>query len=1097
LGSDSLWYKDAIIYELHVRAFQDSDGDGLGDFVGLTRRLDYLQDLGVSALWLLPFYPSPLRDDGYDIADYCDIHTDYGSLADFRRFLDEAHRRGMRVITELVLNHTSDQHPWFQRARRARSGSSARNFYVWHEATSNGDPPLRYGDARIIFPDFEQSNWTWDPVAKAYYWHRFYSHQPDLNFDNPDVRTAILPIVDFWLDMGVDGMRLDAVPYLFEREGTHCENLPETYGFLRELRRHIDAKYEGRMLLAEANQWPEDAAAYFGHGDLCHMAFHFPLMPRLFMALRTEDRFPIIDILAQTPELPENCQWALFLRNHDELTLEMVTDEERDDMNRAYAIDPQARINVGIRRRLAPLLGNDRRRLELMNALLFSLPGTPVVYYGDEIGMGDNVYLGDRDSVRTPMQWSSDLNAGFSRSNPQRLFLPTVIDPQFHFAAVNVEAQLANPHSLLAWMKRLIELRKRHKALSRGDLSAVHTDNEHILAFVRSYGAEKILFVANLSRYPQPFALHPEASRGLVPVELFGRVRFPPFTDQPYELSLGPHSFYWFSLEAPRQHRATVDPNDHDVATITVEHGWQALFEPENWHVLEEVLRPFASRDPGVAAASRAEISDVIPFGDQYFVLLTLDPAAGWTETLLISLAFVSDGAKLPHRDPGSLVCRVRGASTGVLYDARTDAHFGRRLLRLLASSSTLSGLSGQILAESDEDFEKSGDDLEEHPRPVRADQSNTSIVFGESLILKLFRRIDHGIHPDLEIGRFLQERTSFTKAPRVVASLAYRRGRQMPMTLGIVHEFIPHATSAWQRALQSVQAYRQRMSDASISGHGLPTRTFAELIAFRAPEEFARQLGDALRDGRLIGQRTGNLHVALSSVREVGEFAPEPLSPLDQRSLYQSLRNQCGRMLRTLRRSIDELPEHVRPLAQTILDADDVLQDRFRGLLTRRITAQRTRVHGDYHLGQLLWSGDEVWVIDFEGEPGRTLSARRQRVSPLADVASMIWSLHYASITADERAAAPLMQGSELDGSRRWCAAVTAEFLRAYLDAAFEAAFLPRDQEQLGLLFDCILLNRGIHDLWYRLQAKTFEGPAGAEGTLTGLLPLVQASDR
>ncbi|MBI3742824.1 MAG: maltose alpha-D-glucosyltransferase, partial [Chloroflexi bacterium] len=467
---DPLWYKDAIIYQIHVRAFHDINGDGIGDFAGLEQKLDYVQDLGVNTIWLLPFYPSPLRDDGYDIADYFNVHPSYGSLSDFRSFLREATRRGIRVVTEIVANHTSDQHPWFQRARRAAPGASERAFYVW------SDTPDKYQDARIIFKDFETSNWAWDPVANAYYWHRFYSHQPDLNFDNPAVERAMYRAVDFWLGMGVSGVRLDAVPYLFEREGTNCENLPETHQFLKRLRKYVDERYPARMLLAEANQWPEDAVAYFGQGDECHMAFHFPIMPRMFMAIRMEDRYPIIDILEQTPQIPPANQWAMFLRNHDELTLEMVTDEERDYMYRIYAKDPRARLNLGIRRRLAPLLNNDRKKIELMNALLFSMQGTPIMYYGDEIGMGDNYYLGDRNGVRTPMQWNGDRNAGFSKANPQRLYLPVVIDPEYHYEAVNVEAQQANPDSLLWWMKRLISLRKQFSALGRGKLDVAAED---------------------------------------------------------------------------------------------------------------------------------------------------------------------------------------------------------------------------------------------------------------------------------------------------------------------------------------------------------------------------------------------------------------------------------------------------------------------------------------------------------------------------------------------------------------------------------------------------------------------------------------------
>src|ERR1700682_3251182 len=540
---DPLWYKDAVIYEVHVRAFHDSQEDGAGDFPGLTQKLDYLQDLGVTAIWLLPFFPSPWRDDGYDISDYTDVHPAYGTLRDFQVFLREAHRRGLRVITEVVVNHTSDQHPWFQRSRRAAPGTQWRDFYVWR------DTDQHYQQARIIFKDFETSNWTWDPLAKAWYWHRFYSHQPDLNFDSPHVRKAIIGVIDYWLDMGVDGFRLDAIPYLFEREDTNCENLPETHAFLKDIRAHVDANYPGRLLLAEANQWPEDAIAYFGAGDECNMAFHFPLMPRLFMSIRMEDCYPINEILDQTPPIPASCQWATFLRNHDELTLEMVTDEERDYMYRVYAQDRQTRINLGIRRRLAPLLGNDRRKIELMNALLFSLLGTPVIYYGDEIGMGDHVYLGDRNGVRTPMQWSADRNGGFSRANPQKLYLPITIDPEYHYESINVEAQQKNPNSLLWWMKRLIEQRKRSRAFGRGTLEFLSPSNRRVLAFYRRYEGENILVVANLSRFPQYAEVDLSEFKGRRPVEMFGRAEFPPIGEQPYVITLGSHDFYWFSLE--------------------------------------------------------------------------------------------------------------------------------------------------------------------------------------------------------------------------------------------------------------------------------------------------------------------------------------------------------------------------------------------------------------------------------------------------------------------------------------------------------------------------------------------------------------------
>src|ERR671934_323855 len=575
LDDDPLWYRDAILYELHVRAFYDSNDDGMGDFPGLLSKLDYLQELGVTGIWLLPFYPSPLRDDGYDISDYRGVHPAYGRLSDVRLLVKEAHARGMRVITELVCNHTSDQHPWFQRSRRSRPGTAARDFYVWSNTNQ------KYEGARIIFKDFEISNWTWDHQAGAYYWHRFYSHQPDLNFDNPQVERAITRVVDYWLDFGIDGLRLDAVPYLYEREGTNCENLPETHGFLRRLRQHVYGRFRNRMLLGEANQWPEDAAAYFGAGDECHMAFHFPLMPRLFMAIRMEDRFPVVDIMAQTPPIPEAAQWALFLRNHDELTLEMVTHEERDYMYRVYTQDPEARINLGIRRRLAPLLGNNRRRIELMNGLLFSLPGTPVIYYGDEIGMGDNIYLGDRNGVRTPMQWGPDRNAGFSRANRQRLYLPPIVDPEYHYEAVNVEAQRANPHSLLNWMRGLIALRKQYRAFGRRSLEFLHTENRKLLAFVRQLGEERILVVANLSRFTQAAELDMSAFSGMVPLEMWGRTEFPAIQDRPYFLTLGPHAVYWFSLQPQRVEITAPEERGREASlpVLGVRRSWEELFD--------------------------------------------------------------------------------------------------------------------------------------------------------------------------------------------------------------------------------------------------------------------------------------------------------------------------------------------------------------------------------------------------------------------------------------------------------------------------------------------------------------------------------------
>jgi maltose alpha-D-glucosyltransferase/alpha-amylase len=541
ISADPLWYKKALIYELHIRAFHDSNGDGIGDINGLIEKLPYIQSLGVDCLWLLPMYPSPLRDDGYDIADYYNIHPDYGTIDDFKRLIEAAHSRGIRILTELVVNHTSDQHPWFQEAR-ANPSSPKRGYYVW------SDTDDKYREARIIFTDTERSNWTWDPVAKQYFWHRFFSHQPDLNFENPEVQEALINVMRFWLNLGVDGFRCDAVPYLFEREGTNCENLPETHAYLRRLRAVIDREYKDKVLLAEANQWPADVRVYFGEGDEFHMGFHFPVMPRLFMAVRREERKPIVEILQQTPEIPESCQWAIFLRNHDELTLEMVTDEDRDYMYREYARDPRMRINVGIRRRLAPLMENGRRRVELLHSLLFSLPGTPVLYYGDEIGMGDNIYLGDRNGVRTPMQWTLDRNAGFSRADPARLYAPLIQDPVYGYQAINVEAQERTETSLLAWVKSLIQVRRQHPEFALGKLTFLHPENKKTLAFLRTLNDEHTLVVCNLSRDAQPCVLDLREYEGKEPVELIGKTRFPMITARPYQLSLGPYMFLWFKL---------------------------------------------------------------------------------------------------------------------------------------------------------------------------------------------------------------------------------------------------------------------------------------------------------------------------------------------------------------------------------------------------------------------------------------------------------------------------------------------------------------------------------------------------------------------
>jgi maltose alpha-D-glucosyltransferase/alpha-amylase len=802
---DPLWYKDAIIYEMHVRAFLDSNADGIGDFSGLAQKLDYLQELGVTALWLLPFYPSPLRDDGYDIADYYSINPIYGTLKDFKAFLACAHKRDLRVITELVVNHTSDQHPWFQQSRRARPGSPWRDYYVW------SDTPEKYKEARIIFRDFEPSNWTWDPIGHAYYWHRFYSHQPDLNYDNPQVHKEIARVLDFWLDMGVDGLRLDAVPYLYEREGTSCENLPETHAYLKRLRRHVDEKYGDRMLLGEANQWPEEAVSYFGagKGDECHMAFHFPLMPRLFMSVRMEDRVPILDILQQTPPIPETSQWALFLRNHDELTLEMVTDEERDYMYRVYANDAKARINLGIRRRLAPLLGNDRKRVELLNLLLFSLPGTPVIYYGDEIGMGDNVFLGDRNGVRTPMQWSSDKNAGFSRASPQALYFPIILDPEYHYEAVNVETQMRNPNSLFWWMKQTLTLRKRYKAFGRGTLHFLHPENRKVLAFVRSYENESILVIANLSRFPQPVLLDLSKYQNMVPVELFGRADFPPIDGKPYFLTLNPHAAFWFSLEPMAPGEPAVETRQ--LAALPVLNNWEDIFESDARVRLEERLRVFFSERSALAGKRRlkwVKVRDVIRVRSDsvraFLLMLQAEYMEGEPQEYLMPVELVI-GSASEESEQHQLITRLRLPgldAEAALYDGVPNRAFCHALLQWIARRRSFRGRAGEIHALSTHRL--AGNELLSLEPVVRSvEYNNLCITFGNRYFLKLFRRLEPGINPELELGEFLSEK-HFPNAPPVVGWFDYRRQNGEQITLGILTEFLPNAQDAWTYTLDT-----------------------------------------------------------------------------------------------------------------------------------------------------------------------------------------------------------------------------------------------------------------------------------------------------
>ncbi|HEX7899254.1 MAG TPA: maltose alpha-D-glucosyltransferase [Planctomycetota bacterium] len=1081
-----LWYKDAVIYEVHLRAFHDSNADGIGDFPGLTEKLDYLKDLGINTLWLLPFYPSPLKDDGYDIADYENIHPMYGTMADFQLFLKEAHQRDLKIITELVINHTSDQHGWFQRARRAPAGHPHRDFYVW------SDSPEKYKDARIIFKDFEASNWTWDPVAKAYYWHRFYSHQPDLNFDNPEVHKAVKQALDFWFDKGVDGLRLDAIPYLFEREGTSCENLPETHAYLKTVRAHLDARHKNRLLLAEANQWPEDATAYFGDGNECHMAFHFPIMPRMFMAVHMEDRYPLIDILDQTPPIPANCQWGLFLRNHDELTLEMVTDEERDYMYRVYAHDPRARINLGIRRRLAPLLANNRRKMELLNGLLFSLPGTPVIYYGDEIGMGDNIYLGDRDGVRTPMQWSSDKNAGFSRANPQKLYLPVTIDPEYHYEAINVESQQGNPHSMLWWMKRLISLSRKHKAFGRGTMEILHPENRKVFAFIRQHEDETLLAVFNLSRFVQFVELDLGRFKGRRPVELFGRTEFPAVGEDPYLLTLGPHAFYWFRLDtAPVPSSAAPAAP----AAIEVEARWTAVFESRARAALEEAFarwmparRWFAGKDRVIKAM---RILHVVPFGadgdDAVFAGVQAEFIDGTRQTYSIPLSFASGERALTtlHAAPGAVIAslRVRGTSgerSGVIYDAVHDPAFAADLLEALGRRRQFRGRGDRVQMTPTPGFRRlRGPDSQPlAAQPVKTEQSNSSIVYGDRLILKLMRRLEPGLNPDLEIGRFLMERADFKASPPVGGYLEYAKPNEPPMILGILSGFVPNQGDAWTYTRDALDRYYEAVVSRAQPLSSAPARPLLDLVDSAPPADFLEIAGAYLEVARSLGLRTADLHLALASAPDDKDFSPEPYTPFYQRSVYQSMRNQVGQVFPLLRKRLDSLSPPAREEARRILDLQPAILERFQAIARTKISTCRIRIHGDFHLGQVLHTGKDFVILDFEGEPARPLSERRLKRSPVRDVAGLLRSLQYAAYSAleaverEEEIPADRLAGLEA-GARLWIAWASSAYLRAYLERAGKAAFLPATRETLSILLDAFLLDRCVSEIGYELAHR------------------------
>jgi maltose alpha-D-glucosyltransferase/alpha-amylase len=1077
------WYKDAIIYQLHVKAFYDASGDGMGDFGGLMERLDYIESLGVNVVWLLPFYPSPLRDDGYDIADYRSVNPSYGSMRDFRRFVAEAHRRGIRVITELVINHTSDQHPWFQKARRSRPGSAARDFYVW------SDTDEHYLGTRVIFVDTEKSNWTWDPEAHAFFWHRFYSHQPDLNFDNPRVLEEVLRVMRFWLEMGVDGLRLDAIPYLVERDGTNNENLPETHDVLKKIRADLDAGFPDRLLLAEANQWPEDTRPYFGEGDECHMAFHFPLMPRMYMAVAQEDRHPITDIIRQTPEIPDSCQWAIFLRNHDELTLEMVTAEERDYLWRTYASDSRARINLGIRRRLAPLMDNDRRKIELMNGLLLSMPGTPVLYYGDELGMGDNYYLGDRDGVRTPMQWSADRNGGFSRANPQQLFLPPIMDPVYGFQAVNVESQQNEASSLLNWMRRMVGVRKQHAAFGRGTLSFLYPSNRKILAYIRSHEGERILCVANLSRQAQAVEIDLSEHRGAVPIELTGGAPFPPIGDLPYLLTLPAYGFFWFLLtdeaDAPLWHAHTPDPLPEFV-TLTAKGGRiDPVLEGRELQTLERDVLPqllpnqrwFAGKGAKIRKTNVTVLGS-IEAGDEPNKLLIVeaDTGDGGAQRYFLPVTILWGEQNLSFGAPklSYTLARVRyGPVLGALIDGSYDERFIGDLFRTMRDGGELTVPGGRIVFSGTEAFGSL--DIGGEIRGVGVEQSNVSVIIGDVAMLKIYKRLSEGEQPEIEVARFLTEEAGYRNTPPYLGSAEYVPDSGEPVALAAAFGFVRNQGDAWGVILDALE---RDLDEYALLPHDEAGNLTVPEPGFSYPLNLAAQLG----------RRTAELHAAFAVPTRNEAFKAEPVKVGDIRRWVSDVVDDGKRALAGLDRIVG-LSEEMRADVAMLLAARKPLLDRLAGMRQLRASGRKTRIHGDFHLGQVLVAQDDIVIIDFEGEPQRSLAERREKSSGLRDIAGMLRSFDYAAWSAIDRIRT--RGGSvELRVAKRafaWRDQAVGEFLAVYWPLAEEAGILPEPETRDSLL-ELFRIQKAFYELGYEASNR----PAWLSIPVRGLLDLI-----
>jgi maltose alpha-D-glucosyltransferase/alpha-amylase len=1071
--ADPLWYKDAIIYQIHIKSFYDSNNDGVGDFAGLISRLDYIAELGVNTIWLLPFYPSPRLDDGYDIADYRGVHPDYGTLADVKRFIAAAHDKGIRVIAELVINHTSDQHPWFQRARLAKPGSMYRDFYVW----SNDD--RKYAGTRVIFVDSERSNWTWDDTAKAYYWHRFYHHQPDLNFDNPRVMREVLSVLRYWAEMGIDGLRLDAVPYLVEREGTNNENLPETHAALRRIRAELTKHYPDKMLLAEANQWPEDTKDYFGDGDECHMAFHFPLMPRMYMAIAREDRFPITDILRQTPDIPVNCQWAIFLRNHDELTLEMVTQSERDFLWETYAADRRARLNLGIRRRLAPLLEHDRRRIELMNYLLLSMPGTPVIYYGDEIGMGDNLHLGDRNGVRTPMQWSPDRNGGFSRvADPSRLVLPMVMDPLYAFQTVNVESQASDRHSLLMWMRRTIAIRRQYKVFGRGGYRLLYPKNRKILAYLREHEGVTILCVANLSRTPQAVELDLSEFQGRLPIELDGHSQFPPIGQLPYLLTLPPYGFYWFLLSEaddwPSHHTPAPEPMP-EYQTIVMRHSLpdaviaaRAVIERESLPSYLAKRRWFAMKDQ-VLISARIALMTRVPYDDAVLLEIETETVGGKARWLL-PLGIVWDDANVPPLPAQLALARVRrGPKVGLLTDAFALPGFALAVLSGLAQQDHVAIEEGMIRFESTSRMAEINVPDGVEMIWISAEQSNSSVIVGDIAIIKMFRRVTDGPHPEAEMGRYLTE-NGFANTPALLGEVVRVERDGTRHALAIAQAFVRNQGDAWAWTLDLLL---RGLSD--ITGGDEPAAVDAA------------NHSDYVRFAALLGQRIAEMHLVLARTTSNPAFAPsiataETVGGFAERTLHQ---------LDVAYRAIESADTISPDDRATVVSVRQALFAKISALAEAVGGTTLTRIHGDLHLGQVLVCNGDVAIIDFEGEPAKPVEIRRSKDHPLRDVAGMIRSFDYAAAVVKRRSQASHAHLSDEQVNvflGKFVELATQSFLTGYRDAVASAG----DGTSIAFnteLLDLFLIEKAAYEVVYEAANR----PTWIDVPLHGLVMLTR----